>query len=192
MSENGKHFTDLPLPWQISRSMRSPQSPLAHLFRLAASVAALFFIAPSAHAYCRMLTEAPPAGFDATASGCFTKEGLKELYWKSACVGFDVQKDASQYATLDQTQQAVLAAFEIWKNAPCPSGHPSIESAVDLGPVECTEVEYNSRQPNQNVILFRDDAWPYPAGDAALAYTTVHPELIDRRDLRRRYGDQLS
>jgi hypothetical protein len=45
--------------------------------------------------------------------------------------------------------------------------------AVDLGPVECGKVQYNRDQPNQNVILFHDDEWPYGDSESTLGLTTV-------------------
>ena len=43
----------------------------------------------------------------------------------------------------------------------------------DEGPVECDQVQYNQDQPNQHVIIFRDDVWPYDDSNNTLALTTV-------------------
>jgi len=43
----------------------------------------------------------------------------------------------------------------------------------DEGPVDCAEVQYNQDQPNQHVILFHDDDWPYHDSSNTLALTTV-------------------
>jgi MYXO-CTERM domain-containing protein len=41
------------------------------------------------------------------------------------------------------------------------------------GPVECDEVEYNQRNGNANVFMFRDDEWPYVGGEDALGLSTI-------------------
>src|SRR6185436_4346321 len=43
----------------------------------------------------------------------------------------------------------------------------------NLGPATCTEVLYNQNGPNQNVIVFRDDKWPYSDPNNTLGLTTV-------------------
>jgi MYXO-CTERM domain-containing protein len=42
-----------------------------------------------------------------------------------------------------------------------------------LGPVECTEVRYNSGSPNQNLIVFREASWPYNDSANTLGLTTI-------------------
>jgi hypothetical protein len=49
-----------------------------------------------------------------------------------------------------------------------------VEPPGDAGAVDCAQVQYNKVGPNQHVIIFHDDGWPYPE-DAAnvLGFTTV-------------------
>ena len=59
--------------------------------------------------------------------------------------------------------------------ATCPtegSGKSRVSIDVrDLGPSDCTNIKYVSGAPNQNVIVFKDDAWPHPV--SVLGLTTV-------------------
>jgi hypothetical protein len=145
--------------------------PAAALALLACSL-----VAPDAAAYCRGLTQ---AGADpATTHACFDGAGAYELYWKNRCVGYSLQKDASRQVPLDKATQVAAEAFASWSAAPCSTGSPSIQ-AFDEGPVDCSLVQYNSDQPNQHVIVFRDDAWPYDDPNNTLALTTITFDATD-------------
>jgi hypothetical protein len=52
------------------------------------------------------------------------------------------------------------------------TGGPTID-VVDSGPVDCALIEYNKTGPNQNVILFHDDMWPYSDAFNTLGLTTM-------------------
>jgi hypothetical protein len=94
-----------------------------------------------------------------------------ELFWPSSCVGYSVQKDASSQVDLETARAMTASAFGAWSEAACSEGSPAI-SAEDLGPVSCDQVEYDGESKNANIVVFRDDSWPYQGG-AALALTTV-------------------
>jgi Matrixin len=97
------------------------------------------------------------------------------LHWGSSCVSFDVQKDGSpkRGITYDMAHGAVTAAFAQWTNARCGDGlGPGIRLS-DFGPVECRTPEYNEGGPNANVLMFRDDDWPYDNAIDTLALTTL-------------------
>lgn len=145
---------------------------------LPCAAAAAFAFAISAHsaAYCLTYTcdtkkEDCPIE---PQTGC--NVGGKPLYWASSIVSFDVQQDGSkrQDISYDQLHSVVVNAFQRWVDAVCEDGnHPSI-SLADYGKVECAKPEYNKSQPNQNVITFHDDKWPYKnTGAETLALTTV-------------------
>lgn len=129
--------------------------------------------AEGANAFCRTVSEKPPPGYD-PQTGCFTGSAdAKLLYWKNACVGYSLNRAASSKVTLDDASKIVADAFAVWSAAPCDmTGGPSV-NAVDEGPVDCGLVEYNKNGPNQNVIVFRDDAWPYSDVNNTLGLTTV-------------------
>jgi Matrixin len=142
-------------------------------------VALLAFTAQRhARAYCLTTTCDPrdPAQHceeDSAAHGCIMS-GIP-LHWASACVSFDVQKDGSERFAIsyDTTDQVVQNAFLAWLNADCGGGlHPKI-TPTDLGAVNCDQPEYNQKQSNANVVMFRDHDWPYQNTIDTLALTTV-------------------
>ena len=128
----------------------------------------------AAHAFCRTTTAPLPADYD-PSEGCYD-EGYV-LWWRNACVGYSIQEDASRQVTLAQAEQAFATAFTKWTGTACPAddaGQSRVSIDVrDEGPVECDQVQYNQTQPNQHVIIFRDDVWPYDDANNTLALTTV-------------------
>jgi hypothetical protein len=130
--------------------------------RRAANVPALVlavlaaFGAPRAHAYCRSRTVRESACDERDEQGC--PSCGKPLFWRSRCVGFSIQEDASKQVSYDAVSRAVSAAFARWATAPCVGGTASVD-ARNLGPVSCAKVGFNTRAPNQNTITFRDGAW---------------------------------
>jgi hypothetical protein len=95
-----------------------------------------------------------------------------ELFWRNQCVGYSLQKDASSQVSLAQATQVAAQAFAAWSGASCGAGNATIQ-AVDEGPVDCGVVGYVHDGPNQHVIVFRDDGWPYNDPNNALALTTI-------------------
>jgi hypothetical protein len=159
--------------------MTPPPSGLRRLAGLACMVGVVGATSNAA-AFCREITASPPAGYDPVAQGCFGAQatGVFEVYWSNLCVGYSLQKDASIQVTLDQATQVAAQAFAAWSGATCGSGGPSI-TAIDEGPVDCALVQYNDDQPNQHVIIFRDDAWPYSDSSNTLGLTTVTFDVTD-------------
>jgi hypothetical protein len=86
------------------------------------------------------------------------------LWWSTSCVGYDLNELASRKVSYDDFQASAQSAFGAWTAAACPS-RPSVD-VRDLGPVACARAFYDKTGgPNQNVIVFHDDAWPYEAAD---------------------------
>jgi hypothetical protein len=148
------------------------------LLRKSRCAAALAFViatwpARDARAFCRTITEKPGTTYD-PATGCYTGSAdAKLLYWNGACVGYSLNRSASSKVTLDQATTIVADAFATWSAAACDAtGMPTVH-AVDVGPVDCGLVEYNQTGPNQNLIVFRDDGWPYADPYNTLGLTTV-------------------
>jgi hypothetical protein len=143
------------------------------LLRLA-SIASILASATWASAFCRTRTVNTPADYDPAISGCWL-QGLP-LYWRNACVGYDIQQDASKQISYDDAASDIALAFTRWTSTTCSgadgSGRVSID-VRDLGPVACNLVQYNQTGPNQHVIIFRDDDWPYHDTSNTLALTTV-------------------
>jgi hypothetical protein len=148
----------------------------------AVALGGALFSAVPASAYCRGLTVAGPD--PASTHECFGGgPGIFELFWRNRCVGYSLQKDASKQITLEQATEVAAQAFAAWSAVDCGGGPPSIV-AMDEGPVVCSVVEYSPNAPNQHVIVFRDDAWPYDDPYNALAltkitYDAVTGEIVD-------------
>ena len=144
----------------------------ADLLRLlaAAAASAILVVPARASAYCRTTTDGLREGCTLTATQCCTQG--KPLYWKNACVGYSLQQSASKQVTLQQATDAMAKAFAQWTSAPCSGGKVSMD-VKDLGPVTCDQVQYNSDQGNQHVIVFRDHGWDHSDPNNTLALTTL-------------------
>jgi hypothetical protein len=97
------------------------------------------------------------------------------LHWASSCVSFDVQRSGSPLRgiTYDDAHSAIVAGFKQWLNADCGDGRGPAITISDYGPVECRTAEYNQDSPNANILMFRDDDWPYDNATETLALTTL-------------------
>jgi Matrixin len=98
----------------------------------------------------------------------------KPLYWSQPCIGFDVQKSASNQVDYDLADQILRTSLGAWESAACAGGNPSIKVA-DLGRVDCTSIEYNQHAGNANILIFRDAKWPHTDDNTTdtIALTTV-------------------
>jgi hypothetical protein len=140
---------------------------------LAASV--VLFAARDAAAFCRTTTVSIDPTFVSTPDQPCWAEGLP-LYWKSACVGYSIQQDASKQVSFNDAQNGMETAFAQWTNATCPTGTTSSKASIDvrfLGPVACHQVQYNQGGGNANIIMFDDDKWPHNDSNNTLGLTTV-------------------
>jgi hypothetical protein len=149
--------------------------PRGCAWAIALSIFVSFLLSSPARAACRTITQALPADYD-PADGCFYPTGgYVPLWWSNACVGFSVQQDASKQVTWAAADATAQTAFAKWSAVQCASGAsetPSVK-AVDEGSVACSTVEYSEAGPNQHVIIFRDETWPYSDEYNTLALTTV-------------------
>ncbi len=131
-------------------------------------------------AFCRTVTELPPAGYDPAVSGCFLGDGAAlPVYWSNLCVGYSLQEDASGQVSLADAKAVAAEAFAAWSAASCAGGGAPTITATEIEPpgdegVACDEVQYNPYGPNQNVIVFRDQGWANE-GDSVntLGLTTI-------------------
>lgn len=140
------------------------------------TVALAVLLAPgTAAAFCRTTTVAVPSSHD-PARGCFA-EGLL-VFWRNACVGYSVHRDGSRGVPFDAAQRVIDTAFASWTTATCAtSSRPLGVQVSNLGPAECAEVRYDPTGKNQNIIVFRDDRWPYRDAGETLALTTLTLDL---------------
>ncbi len=139
------------------------------------ALGALLCSAP-ASAYCRSNTCDPkkdPEQCEGTKDGC--PGPGHPLVWASSCVTFAVQEDGSQKHGVSEQRFAeeVNDAFQRWLSVDCGDGASPSLTVLNIGPVECDEVEYNQRDGNANVFMFRDEEWPYANGEDALGLSTI-------------------
>jgi MYXO-CTERM domain-containing protein len=154
-----------------------------------ASAAALLAVPRGANAFCRTTTCPLPADFSPSSAGCVPPDfdsfcqmlnpptNPLPVWWRNACVSYDIQKNASKQIAYDTAANVIAAAFAKWTGTSCGTdgtGTSRVSIDVrDFGPVDCDQVQYNSDQGNQHVIVFRDDDWPHDDPNNTLALTTV-------------------
>lgn len=137
----------------------------------AAALALLAAVSGTAHAYCRTSTCSSCARDAQT--GCSV--GGTPIAWPNACVSFSMQEAASSTIELERATALMREAFATWENARCGEAgdKPSIRISDAFGPALCTAAQYNTHAGNANVVLFRDDDWPYSGVGRELAATWV-------------------
>jgi hypothetical protein len=123
----------------------------------------------AASAYCRT-TVCPDCEKD--ANGC---PSGKAIAWPSSCVTYSLNYRASKQVDLAAATEVLEHAFTAWQEVSCAdTGQPpAIHIDHRYGNVACPLHEYNQTDANANIIVFRDDSWPYEASDNVLALTTV-------------------
>jgi MYXO-CTERM domain-containing protein len=143
-----------------------------------------------ARAFCRTTTCGLPANFAPTDSECHPADyeawcasqnppaKILPVYWSNACVGYDIQQDASRQVPYATAATLFATAFSKWTGTSCAgppgSGRGDVSISVqDLGPVACNQVQYSSNQGNQHVIIFHDDVWPHDDASNTLGLTTI-------------------
>ena len=141
----------------------------------AASLGFLLLAAPSANAFCRTTTCDPNKPKDMCqfdANKCVVTG--KPLSWRSSCVTIGIQEMGSPRNgfTVDDVSTVLEQAFGVWTQADCGNGTPSIEVNF-LGSLECGISEYNSDAANANIVIFREDTWPFLGAENAIGITTT-------------------
>ncbi len=122
-----------------------------------------------AGAFCRSTT---CKGADCPRDDAGCKTTGQKLFWKSACVGFSVQRDGTQLIAMKYIEQTVRKSFESWSDLGCDTGTATITFS-ELAQVTCRKSEYNPSGQNANIIYFEDNKWNYTSEDNTLAKTTV-------------------
>jgi hypothetical protein len=135
----------------------------ALLLALAAAFSAL-----PADAFCRSTTCTMKCQLD--ENGC--KKAGVPLRWTSGCVGISLSKKGSSLLPSAEIRRVVAASLASWSSLDCAPGSATI-GYRSLADVVCNAATYNEEGGNANVIMFRDDEWPYQGTDNTLAFTTV-------------------
>ena len=150
----------------------------------ALAFAALLAGSTAARAFCRARTCDPTdvKQHCELVDNCVVSGHL--LHWGTSCVSFDAQAAGSPLSGIDAdtVTRVVGQAFAPWLAASCGSGHPSLKVGT-FGPVVCDQIENpDPNHPNEydrgaekgaNVVMFRDDGWPYQGSLDAFGLTTV-------------------
>jgi hypothetical protein len=128
-----------------------------------------------AAAFCRTTTVPVAPNFQPSREKCWDQGN--PLFWKNACISYDLHRASSKQVSYDDAADHVTRAFTRWTGASCPTkGEFTSRVSIDVrdfGPVECGAVKYNQDFGNQNVIVFRDDKWDKNDSSNTLALTTV-------------------
>lgn len=135
----------------------------------------------NAGAFCRTTTCDPELERDACApvEGCPTRG--EPLFWPDACVTYAVQLRGSPLRGVDayEADQVMRRAFTAWLGTECAGGGKPSLGVVPLGGASCDQVEFNPPEmgrggaPNANLVIFRDDVWPYPDRRFVIARTSI-------------------
>jgi hypothetical protein len=149
-------------------------------------VAAFVAIPRVASAYCQARacdTSNPADRCQIDDDDCVTSGST--LFWASSCVTFAVQRDGSREQDIgaDEVLGIASRAFSHWLSSDCGGEAPSLQVGM-LGLVACDQSEYNPEGRNANVIMFRDEEWPYPGAIDTYAYTVLRfdPNTGELRD----------
>ena len=103
--------------------------------------------------------------------------GGTPVRWPAQCVSFSMQQRGSALVTTEQATSMMREAFAIWEGARCSDSgdKPAIRISHAFGPAVCDQAEYNGGAGNANLVIFRDDEWPYSeqAHELAATWLTV-------------------
>lgn len=140
-------------------------------FSLAVVAACALAVPTTAHAFCRTTTQPIPANYNPSRGVCFS-QGLF-LFWRNACVSYSINESGSRNISYEDAKRVIDESFATWMAAACTDGNSPGISVTNIGAAACGEVRYNPDAPNQNLIVFRDDGWPYSDPNSTLGLTTV-------------------
>jgi hypothetical protein len=142
----------------------------------ALTFAAALLTGVSGHAFCRATScDRTKPGNSCKLDDWDCEVTGMPVFWASNCVRFRVQQDGGPLHGIDATavEGSLERAFLAWTSAACPGGGtPAIDVQVD-GTVECHTSEYNKERGNANIVMFREDVWPYAGSEDALGITRL-------------------
>ena len=153
--------------------------------RLLAALCASGTLLATSHssAFCRATTCCRAEPCDPSQVACERDDAAclatgKPLFWASSCVQVYLQAGGlpTQGISFDAAKHSVTRAADTWLNADCGNAAPLLDLQV-LGPIGCGTAEYNRTQKNANIVIFREDEWPYIGGEDALGFTHLTFDL---------------
>jgi len=130
-------------------------------------------LSSAAFGFCRTTTCDPGKDACETDGDLCLTTGFP-LAWRSSCVRVGVHELGAPNSGLsfDDIALVVQQAFGSWMQVDCGNGEPSIDVQT-LGPVACGVSEYNQKKGNANIVLVREDGWPYVGASNAIGLTTT-------------------
>ncbi len=135
-----------------------------------AAALAITFSSTGALAFCR--TAGCDEGVGAQCSPAQPNDCGIVLAWPTLCISYSLQADGTGLAPFETVQTAVRQAFDAWQLTECGSGTPGF-IVKETDTVACASRDFDQNGgTNANLIVFRDDDWPYSA-KGVLALTTV-------------------
>lgn len=141
---------------------------------------AVLNVTPRASAFCRATTCDPADPSQGCtldpATECLTSGA--PLFWASSCLSISVQADGAPRAGIDYAaaEGSVQRAFDAWTSVTCDGQPPSLRVKVS-GPVACATSEYSRDHRNANIVMFRENEWPYEGAEDALGLTRLRFDL---------------
>lgn len=96
----------------------------------------------------------------------------KPLFWASSCVGFSTQNRPSRDVSAADISRVFDRSLAAWSSLPCTDAEQATFSYARM-PTSTCPVGQSASGPNANVLVFRDDDWPYQGIGNTLGYTTV-------------------
>lgn len=138
---------------------------------LAAVTAAVALGASSdALAYCR--TAGCEQGVGAQCEPAQASDCGVVLSWPASCLSYSLQADGTRLTSFDTVQTLMRTAFDAWQQSDCSGSTPGFQ-ILETDTVACSKRDFDQNGgSNANLIVFRDDDWPYDAR-GVLALTTV-------------------
>ncbi|HMI83550.1 MAG TPA: matrixin family metalloprotease [Polyangiaceae bacterium] len=96
------------------------------------------------------------------------------ITWPSSCMAYTMQYLASKQIDLATATMVMERAFAAWQEVKCSNGSPpAVHVDHGFGTAACKLHEYNQTDANANLVIFRDDKWPYEGSGNVLGLTTV-------------------
>ncbi|MDJ0763653.1 MAG: matrixin family metalloprotease [Myxococcota bacterium] len=105
----------------------------------------------------------------ATAYEWMTTQSGKPISWDSACLHYSIYQDGSQDLPWDVLRDAVRESFDTWEDVPCSHFY-----FVETDPAEIDEADFYLNQPNNNLLVWRENLEDWDHGGGVIAMTSIN------------------